>query len=44
MDTVHHRAPKGSGGVGILVKDEIIIAYKVKIVDKNLDRIIGISM
>ena len=39
----HIRAPKGSGGIGILVKDHMLQAFTVKVVDKSLDGILGIA-
>ena len=38
----HIRAPKGSGGVGLLVKNELFEHFKIKIVDKSMDGIIGV--
>ena len=41
---LHIRAPKGSGGVGILVRDEICISYNVRVVDKSHEGIIGLQL
>ena len=40
----HTRARKGSGGVGILVKNDLFMVYDVKIIDKCMDGIIGICL
>ena len=37
----HIRAPQGSGGVGLLVKNELFECYKIN-VDKSVDGIIGV--
>lgn len=39
---VHRRANKGSGGVGIFVKEDLLLEYSCKIVDKCHDGILGI--
>lgn len=41
---IHCKAPKGSGGVGILLKEALLEDYQVKIVDKSIDGILGISL
>ena len=42
--STHHKAPKGSGGVGIFVKDSVFDRYKVRVVDKTIDGIIGLMI
>jgi hypothetical protein len=41
---MHRRAPKGSGGVGILLEDNIFNEYHIKVVDKTVDGIIGLEI
>ena len=41
---LHVRAPKGSGGVGILVRDSLFIDYSVKVVDRSYEGVIGMQM
>jgi len=41
---IHCRAPKGSGGVGILIDDQILNEYHVRVVDKIVEGIIGIEV
>jgi hypothetical protein len=36
---MHRRAPKPSGGVGILVKKWVVETYEISIVDKSYDGI-----
>ena len=38
----HVKAPKGSGGVGICVKSDLLSSYKVKVVSKEVDGILGL--
>ena len=38
----HVRAPKGSGGVGLLVKNELFEHFKIEAVDKSMEGIIGV--
>ena len=40
----HIRAPKGSGGVGILVREELLQNFHVELVDKSYEGIIGIKL
>ena len=40
----HILAPKGSGGVGIFVKEDLLEEYSCNIVDKGFDGIIGILL
>ena len=42
--STHIRAPKGSGGVGIFVKNDIISQLNVSVLDKSYDGILGISL
>ena len=39
----HRNAPKPSGGVAILVKDSVFNDFKVQVIDKELDGIIGLE-
>ena len=41
--SVHLRAPKGSGGVGIFVKDTVLENFNVHVVDKCYEGIIALS-
>jgi len=38
------RAPKGSGGVGILVKNDMFIEFNISVIDKSVDGILCISL
>lgn len=38
----HLRAPKGTGGVGVLVKNERFEHFKIEVVDKSMEGIIGV--
>lgn len=38
----HIKAPKGSGGVGFLVRSELFEHFKIKVMDKFVDDIIGV--
>ena len=40
----HIRAPRGSGGVGILVKNKIFSSYSVRVIDKSMDGLIGLEL
>ena len=40
----HINAPKGSGGVGIFVRNGIYEEYEISIVDKSFDGILGILL
>ena len=40
----HINAPKGSGGVGIFVRNSIYEEYEISIVDKSFDGILGILL
>ena len=45
--STHIHAPKGSGGVGIFVKNDIILQFNVSVfmvLDKYYDGILGISL
>ena len=39
----HVKAPRGSGGVGICVKCDLLRLYKVKIITKEVDGILGLQ-
>ena len=41
---VHKDAKKGSGGVAIMIKNEILENHKVSIIDKEIDGILGIEL
>lgn len=41
---IHRRAPKPSGGVGILIKTSIFGTFNVSLVDKMHDSIIGLKL
>ena len=38
---MHVRARKASGGVGILIRNEIVTNYKVRIIDRSVEGILG---
>ncbi len=38
------RAPKGSGGVGIIIKDDVIQYFNVSVIDQVIDGILGILL
>lgn len=38
----HRNAQKGSGGVGLLVKDSLVLSYEITVIDKSLDDIFGV--
>ena len=38
----HEKARKGSGGVGILVKNSLLNYFKIEVIDKSVDGIIGL--
>ena len=40
----HIHAPKGSGGIGIFVKDKLLSTFNVSVFDKSYDGILGISL
>ena len=41
---LHKQAPKGSGGTGILIKEHLLQMFKVSVVDKSYEGILGISL
>ena len=41
---LHVNAPKGSGGVGILIKERLYPEYKIDIIDNLVDGILGIKL
>ena len=41
---MHRRAPKGSGGVGVFIKDSLFRDYIVKMIDKSVEGVIGLSV
>ncbi len=41
---IHRLAPKGSGGVGIFVKESILQEYSCTVVDKSFDGILGLLL
>jgi hypothetical protein len=41
---LHRNAPKGSGGVGIFVKNCLLELYDIKVIDRIIDGIIGIKL
>ncbi len=41
---LHRNAPKGSGGVGILIKRHLLQCFNTEVVDKDIDGIIGIKI
>ena len=40
---IHRNAPKGSGGVGLLIKTGILVDYRFEIVDAEYDGILCIK-
>ena len=42
--SVHVRAPKGSGGTGILIKNYLFDIFYIEIIDKTFDGVIGIQL
>ena len=42
--STHIRAPKGSGGVGIFVRNDLFSHFNISILDKSYDGILGISI
>lgn len=40
---LHINAPKGSGGVGLLIKNCIFETYEVTVVDQSYDGILGVT-
>ena len=40
---INSSAPKPSGGVGILFKEQLSCTYQIKIIDKQLDGILAIG-
>ena len=40
----HRNAPKASGGIAILIKDVLFDKYKIEIIDKELDGLMGIQL
>lgn len=41
--TIHRKAPKGSGGVGILVKNWMFDEFEIKVIDKSVEGILGLQ-
>lgn len=41
---LHKRAKKASGGVGILVKNYLLDYFRIQVVDKSMDDIIGVRL
>lgn len=41
---LHKKAPKGSGGVAICVKDYLLNSYNIHVIDKNFDGILAIEL
>lgn len=41
--SIHRNAPKASGGVAVLVRDLLLTDFKVRIIDKEIDGILGIE-
>ncbi|CAG2188553.1 unnamed protein product [Mytilus edulis] len=41
---IHINAPKSSGGVGILIKDWIFEIFKVSVIDKSVDGVLGLKL
>ena len=39
---VHRRAVKGSGGVGMFVKQNLLKQYQVTVIDRNYDGVLGV--
>jgi hypothetical protein len=42
--SIHVNAPKGSGGVGVLVRDELMTDYSVRVIDRSYEGVIGIQL
>ena len=40
---LHTRAKKGSGGVSILIKEDLLNCYSIDIIDKDFDGILGLK-
>jgi len=40
----HRRAPKGSGGVAILVKNSVFVNFSVNVIDRDQEGILGIQL
>ena len=43
-ELTHKRAPKGSGGVAILVKENVLQQYHCNVIDNTIDGILGLEM
>lgn len=41
---IHRNAPKGSGGVGLLVRNSLLDVYSAEIVDKQFDGILALKL
>ena len=41
---VNSRAPKPSGGVGVLFKEQLLCTYQIKLIDKQFDGILAIEI
>ncbi len=42
--SIHRRAPKGSGGVAVLIRDYVLQEYKVTVVSKDFEGILGMQL
>ena len=40
---LHCKAPKGSGGVGLLIKNSLYTDYRIEIIDNTMDGILGVK-
>ena len=40
----HIRAPKNSGGVGFFIKEEFLLNFSLKIIDKEQDGLLGLYL
>ena len=41
---LHRRAVRGSGGVGLLIREEILEGYMIEIVDSDVEDILWVRM
>ena len=41
---IHVKAPKGSGGVALLIKNEILSDFNVRVIDKEVEGILGVKL
>ena len=40
----HRNAPKASGGIAILITDMLYDKYKIEVIDKEIDGLMGIQL